>query len=191
MKFLFGTRGRSHWSCLIWMIIIKTRCQSLPIPSLRCQPAQHVTASEIRQRVTVLHLLWKKVTLLPIKASLCFLQGVVQCFLLFLFWDIHEMHLKCDHSYVCCSFWKVNVSFPPFLSVMPKDLLRWPFSDCPSVFLALAIDRLQDLGVAYNTFLLLENLHPNRLWTGSWGRAHKDWAAWPHHCLEVNIKYWI
>lgn len=63
------------------MVIIKTGSQSLPTR----QPAQHVTASEIRQKVAVLHLIVEKtVTLPPIKASLCFLQGVVTCSLLFL-----------------------------------------------------------------------------------------------------------
>lgn len=103
MKFLFWSRGRSHWSCLTLMVIIKTQCQSLPIPSLRRQPAQHVTASEIRQKVAVLHLIVEKaVTLLPVKASLCFLQGVVKCSLLFVLvllrcpWDTPEMWpLKC------------------------------------------------------------------------------------------------
>lgn len=62
------------------MVMIKTGSQSLPTPSLRRQPAQHVTASEIGQKVAVLHLIVEKiVTLTPVKAGLCFLQGVVKC----------------------------------------------------------------------------------------------------------------
>lgn len=92
------SRGRSHWCCLTSMVIIKTGSQSLPTPSLRRQPAQHMPASETGQKVAVLHLIVEKiVTLPPVKASLCFLQGVVKCSLLFVLvllrcpWDTPEM----------------------------------------------------------------------------------------------------